>query len=126
VTGATVLGFIVEMLTAALRAWPQLAEILSGTPGKGVDEYLDEVRARLRSTGSTRAAVDEMAARRRAVLTAAPPEEAARHHATITRLIARGSVVDADELAALTWVRDVASAHVTPAPPPNPFDPSAP
>jgi hypothetical protein len=125
VTGAAVAGVVIESLTAALRAWPQLAEILSGTPGKTVDEYLDEVRARLRSTGSTRAAVDDMAAKRRAVLTAAPPEEAARHHATITRLVARAAL-DTDELAALTWARDIAGAHVTPAPPGNPFLDDAP
>jgi hypothetical protein len=125
-TPSAVAGAVIEGLTVALRFYPQLAEILSGTPGKGVDEYLDEVRARLRSTGSTRAAVDDMAAKRRAVLTSASPEEAARHHATITRLIARGSVVDTAELEALTWGRDVAGAHATPAPPPNPFDPSAP
>lgn len=124
-TGAAVAGVVIEGLTVALRAWPQLAEILSGVPGKSVPEYLDEVRARLRSTGSTRAAVDEMAARRRAVLTSASPEEIARHHATITRLIARGSVVDDEELAALTWARDVAGAHVG-APPPNPFADDAP
>lgn len=105
-------GIAIDILRAVLTSAPALLEAIAG-PGKSVEEYLDETRARLASVPSTRRAVEAMADVRRAELAAKRRAElgagSAEHHAAITRIVARGGL-DATELAALAWCREVAEA----------------